>query len=454
MSKLRARPLSVFLLLALVAFIAAGQARTWYANGAPVCQVQITGIDHSATVQANQILLISTHLTITCNSENRYVVARIDVIANETGAIITSNSTGLGVVQLNNPPYIKTVNVTISNAVRAPSAAVNWKLQIRAWLFTGPSVTANVSQYIQVQVVKPQVTSTTSTKSIQVSTATSSTSANLGVVDTVGLVAALAVLASLVILVRRRKQKSATAKPAGGPQVEQLKPAKAVSVAATKDNFSTGYLELDRLLGGGIPYGYAVLLVSPPCDERDLLLRKIIESSLSLGNLVFYMTSDSGQSQDLAKKYTSNFYAITTSADSIAPTSHNISRIPSVPNLNDLNMSFSNALDATPNPSKRKILIIDLLSDVLLEHEALTTYTWLDEFIARRKSEGFTILATLNPLTSSPQESQTIIALFDGIIDIYEKKLRERSRRFLAVKKMYKRKYMETELMLDKDKLF
>ena len=117
-------------------------------------------------------------------------------------------------------------------------------------------------------------------------------------------------------------------------------------------------------------------------------------------------------------------------------------------------MSFSNALDATPNPSKRKILIIDLLSDVLLEHEALTTYTWLDEFIARRKSEGFTILATLNPLTSSPQESQTIIALFDGIIDIYEKELRERSRRFLAVKKMYKRKYMETELMLDKDKLF
>ena len=44
--------------------------------------------------------------------------------------------------------------------------------------------------------------------------------------------------------------------------------------------------------------------------------------------------------------------------------------------------------------------------------------------------------------------------LFDGIIEIYERELKERSRRFLIVKKMYGRKYLETELMLDRDKLY
>ena len=218
MSKLRPEALFVFLLLALVVFGATGQVWAWNANAAPVCQVQIAGIDHPATVQVNQTILISTHLMITCSPVNQNVVARVDVISNETGEIIASNSTGIGAIQVNNPPYVKIVNVTVFNAVRVPPEGVNWRLQIHAWVFTGPSVTANASQFIQVQVVKPQVTPTTSTELIENNTATSSTLANLGVVGTLGLVVTLALLTSLVILVRRRKQKSETAKPAGGPQ--------------------------------------------------------------------------------------------------------------------------------------------------------------------------------------------------------------------------------------------
>ena len=40
------------------------------------------------------------------------------------------------------------------------------------------------------------------------------------------------------------------------------------------------------------------------------------------------------------------------------------------------------------------------------------------------------------------------------IIEIYEKELKERSRRFLVVKKMRGRRYLDTELMLERDKLF
>lgn len=102
-----------------------------------------------------------------------------------------------------------------------------------------------------------------------------------------------------------------------------------------------------------------------------------------------------------------------------------------------------------------KILIIDyFLSDVLLEHKGFTTRKWLSNFIARRKAEEFTLIATLNPLVNTEQENPKVTDLFDGVIDIYEKKQLEKSPRFLAVKKMHGRKYMEIELVLDKDKLF
>ena len=84
----------------------------------------------------------------------------------------------------------------------------------------------------------------------------------------------------------------------------------------------------------------------------------------------------------------------------------------------------------------------------------MTARKWFSDFVARRKVEGFTVLAFLNPLVASAEETQTLIDLFDGVIEIYEKELRERSRRFLVIKRMYGQRYSESELMLDKDKLF
>ncbi len=57
-------------------------------------------------------------------------------------------------------------------------------------------------------------------------------------------------------------------------------------------------------------------------------------------------------------------------------------------------------------------------------------------------------------MIASKEEIQTIVDFFDGVIEIYEKEIRERSRRFLVIKKMYARRYSENELMLDKGKLF
>jgi len=287
---------------------------------------------------------------------------------------------------------------------------------------------------------------------------TTVTSNNLpfGTFGIIGVIVAVGLIASVMLFMRRGKSqaglkavlKEETVKEEMKPEGPHLK------LMPAAQNISTGYAELDALLAGGLPVGFAILIVSPPCDERDLLFRKIIESGLSMGSSVFFMSRDLGKTQDYASRYEKNFYVFSPQADKITPPSANVFKIQSVQNLSDVNISFAKAVETLPKTSPGRLIIIDLLSDVLLEHKALMTRKWLDDFIGKRKAEGFTILGVLNPMISSKQDTQTIMDLFDGIIEIYERELRERARRFLIVKKMYGRRYVETELMLDKDKLY
>lgn len=218
---------------------------------------------------------------------------------------------------------------------------------------------------------------------------------------------------------------------------------------------STGYAELDQMLSGGLPDRYAILFASPSYDERDLLLGKIIESNSSSGNPSFYISSDVRKIEDLLGKYPHDFFAFCQQADKVTPGHANLFNVASIENLSDFNISLTTSLRTIPTKEAAgKIMIIDFLSDVLLQHKLLTTRRWLSDFLTRRKAEGFTVLATFNPLIAAREEAQTIIDSFDGVIEIYEKELKERSRRFLTIKKMYGRRYAETELMLDKNRLY
>ena len=218
---------------------------------------------------------------------------------------------------------------------------------------------------------------------------------------------------------------------------------------------STGYADLDKALGGGIPEKFGVVIVSPSYDERDLLLRKVVNSALSSGKLAILLSNDIGRTEDLTSRYPNGFYAFSPQADRI---SHgpNLLKIPSLENLSDANISLSLALKDVIAKEKatKRIMIIDILSDLLLRHKSVMTRRWLTDFVGKRKAEGFTIIATLNPLTTTKEETQSIIDFFDGVIEIFEKPLMERTRRFLIIRKMYGQRYSESEVLMDKDKLF
>jgi len=350
-----------------------------------------------------------------------------------------------------------------------------------------------VSGYANIQLTYPDSTilitsetSSTSTSSSSIilatiqstsqSLTTTSTGLPLGTFGVVGVIVAVALIASVLVFMRRGKgptgQKAVpqeavaerVVKPQAPPETKaevkseamtQVNP-EAPQVKPTKvgQNISTGYPELDTVLAGGLPVGYAILTVSPPCDERDLLFKRIIESSLSMGCPIFFLSRDLIRTQDFVSRYGKNFHVFSTQADKIVPAGGNVYKINGLQNLSDLNISFTKAVETLPKTLPGKLIIIDLLSDILLEHKALMTRKWLDGFIGKRKTEGFTIIGVLNPLVSSQQDTQTIMDLFDGIIEIYERELKERARRFLIVKKMYGRNYIDTELMLDREKLY
>jgi archaellum biogenesis ATPase FlaH len=406
------------------------------------CQVQVNGVNYPTDIVTNETITITTSLTVTCNPINENVSARVDVISLATDQVIATNSYEIGTIQTTTVPTLQHMNVTVSNILKTPATSGSWSLELQVSVFAGADLQATATKTIQFQV-----------GAASTSTAPSNLS-GIGTTDEIGLVLTVAVIVSLLALFRRRSSRTRAKRAAVSPQAEHPT---AVDVEANVGSgeaslLSTGYQELDTMLGGGLPTDRAVLIVSGPWDEKELLLNKIVGSALTYQYSVYFLSRDLGRSQDLARKYAQNFYVLTPRADKISSRSQNILEISDVRNLNDINISFDEIMRTMPSRTAEKMVLIDFLSDILLEHGGVTTRKWLDDFITRRESEGFMVIATLNPSMVRPQENQQVIELFSGVIEIYE--IPGRPRRFLIIRKMYGRKYIESELMLNRDKLF
>ncbi len=448
MSKPHWERYSVFLVFALMFEVMLPTA------SAVVCQAQIMSIDYPSKVDPGQFLQVKASVKVTCTPTNDNVVVRVDVVALDSNSTLSRNSYSIGEIPVSNYPSVKVVNVTVSNTIQAPTVTGNWRLQAVAWVLAGPEVAASAKESFQLQVNIPAQATTTETTTGIVSNVSTAVPLSLSTLGIIGLIVGIGLIVSVAMFMRRKEPQRSVLK--GETAIEERKRGSPQSkpVVSVGRNISTGYSDLDTMLSGGLAVGYAILILSPPFDERDLLFRRIIETNLSTGSSIFFLSRDFGRTQDFVSRFRTNFYAFSPQADKITSNNGNVFKISGVQNLNDLNISFTKAVATLAEARSSRIIFIDLLSDVLLEHQAVTTRKWLDDFIGKRKAEGFTVLGALNPLISSKQESQIIVDLFDGVVEIYEKQLGERARRFLIVRKMYGRDYMETELMLEKGKLF
>jgi hypothetical protein len=221
------------------------------------------------------------------------------------------------------------------------------------------------------------------------------------------------------------------------------------------NRITTGYKDLDNLLFGGIPQKYAVILTSPPCDERDLLIKRFLEVGTKNDEATFYVTIDPGEEKPLAEE-SSNFYLFVCNprADTLIEDLPNVFKMKGVENLTEISIALTKAfsgLDLSIGDPKRAC--IEITSDVLLQHHAIHTRRWLAGLLPELKSKGFTVLAVMNPQMHSSQEVHAILGLFEGEINIYEKETEEGFEKFLKIKKMYNQNYQQTKIHLKKQKL-
>jgi len=224
---------------------------------------------------------------------------------------------------------------------------------------------------------------------------------------------------------------------------------KVASVPKPTELVATGYADLDKLLFGGIPQNYTVVLTSPSCDERDMLVKSFLEAGAKNGEVTFYVTIDPGLAKNLANGFQSNFYLFVCNpqADAIVKEAPNIFKLKGVENLTDISIALTSAmhkLDPSLKGSRR--ICIGLISDVLLQHHAVQTRRWLASLMTELKSNGFTALAIVDPQMHPPEELHAIIGLFDGEINIYEKGAEQ----FLKIKRMSNQEYLKNELLLTK----
>jgi len=242
----------------------------------------------------------------------------------------------------------------------------------------------------------------------------------------------------------------------GRQMISEPEPTAEVSEAVLPDHITTGHGDLDNQLSGGIPRNYAVMLTSPACDERDLLIKRFLETGAKNGEVTFYVTIDPGEAKTLTEEFQSNFYLFICNpqADAIAKSLPNVFKLKGVENLTDISIALTSAIRKLDTPLKvPRRLCIEIISDVLLQHHAVQTRRWLTALIPELRSMGFTTLAVVDPQMHPPQEFRAIQNLFEGEISIYERETEKGLEKFLKVKKMSNQKYLENELPLRKEEL-
>jgi KaiC/GvpD/RAD55 family RecA-like ATPase len=225
-----------------------------------------------------------------------------------------------------------------------------------------------------------------------------------------------------------------------------------ISEISELNRIPTGYYELDKLLFGGIPETYPVILTAPFCEERELIIKRFLKSGIDNDETIFYFTVKQNEIIQFAQDPNSNVnvFLFNPYKDGTLEEFPNIFRIKGIEKLTDVSIALTTALRKQQNlEHKGKRVCIEIISDILLQHNAVTTRRWLTGLINDLRSQGFTTLAIMNPLMHSPQDVHAILGLFDGEIALEDRKTSRGSQKILKINRMYNQKYLPNEVTIN-----
>ncbi|UCG35963.1 MAG: hypothetical protein JSV64_04845 [Candidatus Bathyarchaeota archaeon] len=238
----------------------------------------------------------------------------------------------------------------------------------------------------------------------------------------------------------------------GNQKILGLNPATVeVEEVVLPNRVNSGYIELDNLLFGGLPEKYSIALTSIACDETKLLIKRFVEKGAREGEITFLITVETRRWEKLAKEFPSvSLFICNPQAETTMEALPNVVKIRGVESLTDINIPLFSALTKLKaSNGKPRRICIEILSDILLQHRAAQTRRWLTGLITELRSNGFTVLALLNPYMHPAEDGQAVLDLFDGEIEVYE----TNDQKFLRIRRMYEQDYIENELPLRRNKL-
>ncbi len=236
------------------------------------------------------------------------------------------------------------------------------------------------------------------------------------------------------------------------PEVILESKAQEASLKLKQDAVQTGLPSLDYLLNGGLPSKTASLLTAPVCDERDIIIRRFVETGAKSGYSV-YVGKDTSKVKDLLGSNPSSFKALIVGGSEPRSEQANVRVTTRLENLTAVNIDLMPLLQDSPKPAESKRILLDVLDDILLLHKAITTRKWLSQLIQRAEGLGFTLLATLNSQMHSQGDVQAMVDLFEGHIEMIEREIEAKPMRAIRVRKMFRWKFLDTEALLDRDRL-
>lgn len=226
-----------------------------------------------------------------------------------------------------------------------------------------------------------------------------------------------------------------------------------------KNRIAFGQKVVDDLLYGGIPPNYVTLLTSIPCEEKNAIITKYLETGLDTDEIVVYVSGNGQMAQNKKTATNPNYHQIICHPNAELEVSKTLPKeneiaVKGVERLTDLSVAltsmFNNIAKKSENNSKPKRLVLDILSDVLLSNETPNVRKWLRDCITKFKHNGFTVIATLNPHMHSKEETYALLDLFDGHVDLYEKEANPDGT-FMKIKRLNNAKYSNKETLLVRD---
>jgi KaiC/GvpD/RAD55 family RecA-like ATPase len=215
-----------------------------------------------------------------------------------------------------------------------------------------------------------------------------------------------------------------------------------------EDRISTGTQELDSLLLGGIPNEYAVVLLSSPCDERELIENNFLKAGIKEG-ISFYVTTEANNPQHLLENPNFYLFLCNPKPKNKVPDLPNVYKLQGKTDLNNLGIALTKAYRSlSQNLVHPKRICIEILSEVLEDYGSKITRKWISDLITNYGAKGFTMLAVINPRMHASEDLYAVLDLFDGEISLIQSDDPLDCKKSILVKKLRNQDYLKNPICL------